>query len=195
MTKISFGMMVSLDGYIAGPEGGPSLPPPNEELHQYWNDVQKRTDVLLYGRRMYEVMRYWDSADTNPESLPVEVDFALAWQRTPKVVFSTTLTDVGPNARLVKENVREAVEGLKTNPGGNIEVAGAGLAATLSRLGLIDEYRLYACPVVLGGGKPFFEAGTSLTLVPLATEKLPQGVVLMRYRGVSAISGEAQIDT
>lgn len=181
MSKISFGMMLSLDGYIAGPEGGASLPPPNDELHRYWNELQKQIDLLLYGRRMYEVMRYWDDEARNAEG-PIEAEFAQAWQRTPKVVFSTTLTSVGPNARLVKDQLEETVKALKREPGGTIEVAGASLAASLARLGLIDEYRLYFFPVVLGGGTPFFAAGSSFDLVPLGTERLPQDVVMVRYR-------------
>jgi dihydrofolate reductase len=182
MRKIIYGMLVSLDGYVAGSEGGPQLPPPDEKLHWYFNDIAKRISASLYGRRMYEVMQYWDTADKQPESTEVEVDFARAWQKVPKVVFSTTLRSVGSNARLVKDNVEAAVKALKAEPGGDMEVAGPALAASLSKLGLIDEYRLYVHPIVLGGGKPFFaEGGGALNLKFLGTEKLPQDVVLMRY--------------
>jgi dihydrofolate reductase len=182
MGKLSFGMMVSADGYVAGPADGASLPAPNEELHQYFNDLQKETALNLYGRRMYEVMRYWDDADQKAESSPVEVDYARAWQRTPKVVVSTTLTSVGPNALLVNESVEQAVSALRAEVSGHIEVAGPTLAASLARWGLLDEYCLYICPLVLGGGTPFFEVGRALALERVGVETLPQDVLLVRYR-------------
>ena len=182
MAKITYGMMMSLDGYIAGPPGGPALPVPGAELHRHFNDLMKQASVALYGRRMYEIMRVWQTWDERPEASEVEVDFAKAWRETPKVVVSTTLGEVGPNARLVNSDVERVVRSLKSETQGEIEVSGAGIAASLSRLALIDEYRLYMHPVVLGGGKPFFEAGLSLKLRPLGpAEALPQGVTLLRY--------------
>ncbi len=179
-------MMVSLDGYVAAAEGSLSLPPPELELHQYFNEIQKQTSANLYGRRMYEVMKYWETADQNPDSPAVEVEFARAWQATPKVVVSTTLTSVGLNAKLVKGNLAEVVRELKAEPGsGTLEVNGPTLAAACSRLGLIDEYRMYTYPIVLGGGLAFFEPGTPLRLELIGTEKLPQRVVLTRYRPVA----------
>ena len=183
--KISFGMMLSLDGFIAGPDGGHPLSVPNEALHRHFNERQHRASGALYGRTLYEMMTYWDTALDNPESNEVEKDFARAWVATPKVVVSTTLERVGPNARLVRDGVRETVEALKREVGGEIDVGGATLAASLQELGLIDEYHLYFCPVVLGGGVPFFGRGTGLVLEPVgAPETLPQGVVLVRYRPV-----------
>jgi len=181
MARIVYSMLTSLDGYIAGPEGGPTLPVPDEALHRHFNETMKRTALELYGRRMYEVMRVWQDWDATPGRSEVEVDFARAWRATPKIVFSTTLREVGPNARLVGGDVENAVRSLKAETAGDISVAGAGLAASLSRLGLIDEYRLYVQPVVLGGGKPFFEAGMALKLRPLGVESLPQGVTMLRY--------------
>lgn len=181
MRKITYGMLVSLDGYVAGPEGGPQLPPPDEMLHRYFNDIVKRLSTSLYGRRMYEIMRAWDTWDQNPGASDIEVEFARAWQKVEKVVFSTTLTEVGPNARLVRGDVEAAVSALKAEPGGDMEVAGPTLAASFSRLGLIDEYRLYVQPVVLGGGKPFFAVGSVPELALLGTENLASGVVLLCY--------------
>jgi dihydrofolate reductase len=184
--RISFGMMLSLDGYIAGPEGGHALPTPNEELHAYWNEFQRRSATSIYGRRMYEVMRYWDTALDNPDSTPVERDFATAWQTTPKLVVSTTLDEVGPNARLVRkpddDTLRATIETLRREVDGPIDVSGATMAQSLARLGLLDEYRLYLVPVVVGGGTPFFAAGQAHELEFLGMEKLPQDVVLLRYR-------------
>jgi dihydrofolate reductase len=131
---------------------------------------------------MYEVMKYWDAPPA--ESPEFEQEFARAWQGTPKVVFSTTLESVGPNARLVKEkaDVERTVRQLKAETNGEIEVNGAGLAANLVRFGLVDEFRLYMMPVVLGGGKPYFEAGLELELEPIGVESLPQHCTLLRFR-------------
>ena len=174
-------MMVSLDGYIAGPDGDIGLPVPEADLHQHFNDMMEQTSIELCGRRMYEVMRFWDSPEREASDSKVERDFARAWQETPKIVFSTTLREVGPNARLVNSDAENEVASLKLKTEGYISVAGANLAAHLARANLIDEYRLYMHPVVLGGGKPYFESGLSLALKPLGTESLPQGVTLLRY--------------
>jgi dihydrofolate reductase len=181
MAKLIYSMLTSLDGYIAGPQGGPALPVPQKELHWYFNTRMRETAIELNGRRMYEMMRAWDTWDKIPGAPPVELDCARAWQETPKVVVSTTLKAVGPNARLVKENVESVVRSLKAETSGDISVSGATLAASLARLGLIDEFWLYVNPVVLGGGKPFFEAGMELKLVPLGMERLAQDVILLRY--------------
>jgi dihydrofolate reductase len=181
MAKLIYAMMMSLDGYIAGPENGHSLLVPNDDLHRHFNEWMKRVSVTLYGRRMYEVMRYWETADERPDAGEVVVDFARAWRATPKIVISTTLREVGPNTRLIGSDVEHAVRSLKADTAGEISVAGAGVAGSLARFRLIDEYRLYFHPVVLGGGKPFFEAGSSLKLEPLGIETLPQGVMMLRY--------------
>jgi dihydrofolate reductase len=185
MSKVTFAMMLSLDGYIAGREGGPSLPAPDEALHRHFNELQRQSTVSLYGRRMYEVMQYWETADQQPDAPEVAIEFARLWKSTPKVVVSTTLTSVGPNARLATGNLEQLVRSLCADPAASVGVGGAGLAASLSRLNLIDEYRLYFYPLVLGGGTPFFEAGSSLKLEPIAEERLSQGVVMLRYRPVA----------
>ena len=181
--QIVYAFAVSVDGYIASAQGPDiGLPVPEEALHRHFNEVQKRTALSLYGRTMYEVMKYWDAPSA--ESSDYEQEFAHAWQATPKVVFSTTLESVGPNARLVKEKeeLERVVRQLKAETDGVIDVAGANLAASLIRLGLVDEFRLYTMPVVLGGGKPYFEAGLQLELEPLGTENLPQHCTLLRFR-------------
>src|SRR5262245_63218526 len=178
-----YGFAVSVDGYIARGLGGDiGLPMPEEALHRQFNEMQKRVALNLYGRNMYEVMKYWDAPPA--ESSDFEQEYARAWQATPKVVFSTTLESVGPNARLVKQNseVERTVRQLKAETNGDIEVGGSGLAASLIRLGLVDEFRLYVMPVVLGGGKPFFQAGLQLELEPLGVESLPQHCTLLRFR-------------
>lgn len=181
MAKIVYAMLMSLDGYITGPQQEFALPVPQAELHRHFNQLMRQTSVALYGRRMYEVMRYWDSPERERDSSEVELDFAHAWRETPKLVFSTTLREVGPNARLVSSNAVEVVRSLKADSDGEIGVAGPTLAAGLARAGLIDEYRLYVHPIVLGGGKPFFQQGLSLELKPLGAENLPQDVTLLRF--------------
>ncbi|MET0388900.1 MAG: dihydrofolate reductase family protein [Polyangiales bacterium] len=182
MGKVIFGMMLSLDGFIAGREGGPQLPMPGPALHKYWNDQVAHVQVMLYGRKMYEVMRYWDTADQAADASEVELEFAKLWQAKPKRVVSTTLREVGPNASLVGADLSAEISALKQRFDGEIDVAGPTLAGHLSRLGLIDEYRLYFQPVVLGGGLAFFSEGVSIAeLVPLGSEDLPEGVKLLRF--------------
>lgn len=154
MAKLVFGMMQSLDGYIAGPTNGPQLPPPGHQLHLHFNDHIRQVAGMIYGRRMYEVMRYWD--DDQPDWGDVERDFAIAWRAKQKWVMSRTLESVGPNATLVRDDAGEFVRALKSRLEGEIDVAGPELAGALTALGLIDEYRLYLRPFVLGGGKPYF---------------------------------------
>lgn len=173
-----FGMLASLDGYITGLEGGPQLPVPEAPLHRYFNQLMWDMKTSVYGRKLYETMRYWD---TDQPDWPDEArEFAAAWRATPKLVCSTTLREVGPNATLVNENTVETLKRLKTDTEGTIDVGGAELAGSLAGLGLIDEYHLYINPVVLGGGKPFF-AGRTPKLRFLGQQILPQDVVLLRY--------------
>lgn len=180
MARIVYSMLMSLDGYIAGPDGDIDLPVPEEELHRHFNGEMWRTAIALCGRRLYEAMRFWDSPEREA-GVEVERDFAQAWRKTPKIVFSTMLGEVGANARLADGDAAAAARSLKAETDGEISVGGAELAGHLSRAGLIDEYRLYMHPVVLGGGKPYFQRGLSLTLTPLGTQSLPQGVTLLRY--------------
>src|SRR5665213_120751 len=175
MAKLIFGMMQSLDGYIAGIPGGPQLPPPGAELHRYFNNHVHGLVGILYGRLMYEVMRYGDYDKS--EWGEIEHDFAAAWRSKPKWIVSRTLAFVGPNATLVNDNVGLFVERLKAQLDGEIDVAGPNLASSLSALGVIDEYHLYFRPFVLGGGKPYFAA----LLPPLRlVETLPVGVDALR---------------
>lgn len=181
MGRIIYSMLMSLDGYIARSDGEIGLPVPEGALHQHFNDAMRRTSVSLMGRRMYEMMRYWDGADADFDGDPVALDFAHAWQASPKIVFSRTLKDVGPNAKLADQDLETVARALKTEVEGEIAVSGADLAGQLARAGLIDEYQLYLQPVVLGGGTPYFAAGLTLDLELKGTENLPQGTTLLRY--------------
>jgi dihydrofolate reductase len=154
MAKVVFGMMQSLDGYVDGVADTLEFPPPGPALHRHFNAHVRGLAGWLYGRRIYEIMRYWD--DDRPEWDAGDHDFAALWRALPKWVVSRTLQSVGPNATLVGENVGAFVRTLKQDVDGEIDVAGPALAASLTELGLIDEYHLYFRPLVLGAGKPFF---------------------------------------
>src|SRR5439155_22748867 len=122
------------------------------------NEQARQVDAHLYGRRLYEVMLAWEAIDERPSARDYELEFARIWKDTPKIVFSTTLEAVEGNARLVRDGAAEEVARMKEQPGKDLAVGGAGLASTLSKLGLIDEYRLFVSPVVLGAGTPYFPA-------------------------------------
>jgi dihydrofolate reductase len=149
MAKLIFGMNQSLDGYVDHQEftPGPSL------FRHFIAQVRGLTGSV-YGRRMYEVMRYWD--DDRPEWNADDHDFAAAWRSQPKWVMSRSLKSVGPNATLVADDIEPVIRGLKAQLVGEIQVGGPDLAGSLTDLGLIDEYRLYFRPIVLGRGRPFF---------------------------------------
>lgn len=178
MAKLVFGMMQSLDGYVAGAEGGPGLPAPGEALHRHFNDHVRGLAGCLYGRRIYEVMRYWD--EDQPGQDEVGRDFAAAWRPKPKWVVSRTLKSVGPNATLVGDDLEGFVRALKAEHEGEIDVAGPELAGSLTALGLIDEYRLYLRPVVLGRGKPFF-AGPRSPLRLVASDPVGEDTIRLSY--------------
>ena len=174
MGKLVFGMMQSLDGYVDGVAGRLELPPPGVALAAHFNDHIRGLSGCLYGRRIYEIMRYWD--EDRPEWDAGDHDFAAAWRAKPKWVVSRALTSVGPNATLVAENVDAFARRLKENVEGEIDVAGPVLAASLTDLGLIDEYRLYFRPFVLGGGKPYF-AGARPPLRILSSDRVGEDAV------------------
>ena len=178
MGKLVFGMMQSLDGYVDGVAGGLQLPPPGAALHRHFNDHVRGLVGILYGRRMYEVMRYWD--EDRPEWGALEHDFAAVWRVQPKWVASRSLKPVGANATLVGDDVEAFVRGLKADVEGDIDVAGPDLAGSLSDLGLIDEYRLYFRPFVLGRGKPYF-AGARPPLRLVATSPVGEDAVRLTY--------------
>ncbi|MGB6517093.1 MAG: dihydrofolate reductase family protein [Candidatus Cybelea sp.] len=178
MGKLVFGMMQSLDGYVAGVAGGPELPPPGIALHRYFNDQVRGLHGILYGRRMYDVMRYWD--EDRAEWDAVEHEFAAAWRAQPKWVASRSLKSVGANATLVGDDVEAFVRGLKATVDGDINVAGPDLAGSLTDLGLIDEYHLYFRPFVLGRGKPYF-AGARPPLRLVASNAVREDAVRLAF--------------
>ena len=185
MRKLIYSMGVSLDGFIAGPDGEIDWSAPDEELHRFHNQQMREIGAQLCGRRLYEVMAYWETADENPSAPEHELEFARIWKDTPKIVFSKTLEKVEGNARLVSDGVVEEVAHLKEQPGKDLAVGGAGLASTFIELDLIDEYRLFVSPVVLGGGTPYFPAlEERINLELVETQTFGSRVVYVRYRRV-----------
>jgi dihydrofolate reductase len=185
MRKLIYSMGVSLDGFIVGPDGKFDWSAPDEELHRFHNQQTRELGVHLCGRRLYEVMLYWETADEDPSAPEHVLEFARIWQDLPKIVFSTTLETVEGNARLASEGAAEEVAKLRQQQGADLAVGGAGLASTFIKLGLIDEYRLFVSPVILGGGTPFFpplEERIDLELVE--TRTFGSRVVYVRYRRV-----------
>ena len=161
---------------------------PDEELHRFHNQRAREQGGQLCGRRLYEVMTYWETAEEeNPSAPDHELEFARIWTAMPKIVFSTTLETVVGNARLVRDGVADEVARLKEQPGGDLGVGGAGLASTLTTLGLVDEYQLFVCPVVLGAGTPYFPAlERRMELELVETRTFGSRVVYLRYRRAGA---------
>lgn len=176
-------MNVSLDGYIEDLQGSIGFSMPDEELHRHFNERELDIGTHLYGRRLYQAMvPYWREVGPGPEYSDVEREYARNWLQAETVVFSRTLTAVDPADRLVSSDPVAEVKRLKALPGKDMDVGGAGLAATLMAAGLVDEYRVYVAPVVLGGGKPFFPPGVAINdLRLLETETFGGGVVMLRY--------------
>jgi dihydrofolate reductase len=185
MRSVIYSMAVSLDGFIAGPDGDIGPLAPDEELHRFHNRQAREMGVHLYGRRLYEAMSYWETAEENPSAPEVELEFARIWKQTPKVVFSRTLERVEGTSTLARDDLVEEVRRLKEQPGKDIAVGGADLASTLVRLGLIDEYRPFVHPVVLGGGTPYLPPlDERIDLRLLETCTFGIGAVYLRYERV-----------
>jgi dihydrofolate reductase len=183
MRKVIYSMFASLDGFIAGPNQELDWHIIDEELHKFVNDQERAIGTYLYGRRMYDVMSYWQTADTDPSNPAYVIEYARIWQSIPKIVFSKTLKQVGPNAKLVEDNIAEEVAKLKEQPGKDMALGGANIASTFMRLGLIDEYQIYIHPVVLRSGTPMFlSSDNKINLRLVETRTFGSGVVLLRYQ-------------
>jgi len=174
MAKLVYGLNQSLDGYVDHMKLGP----PHPALFRHFLELVRGLTGMLYGRRMYEIMRYWD--DDLPDWDAEDREFAAVWRSKPKWVVSRSLKSVGPNAKLVENDIEAAVRGLKAQQVGEIDVAGPNLAGSLTDLGLIDEYRLYLRPIVLGRGTPFF-AGPRPPLRLVASDVIGEEVVRLTY--------------
>ncbi|BBX15485.1 deaminase [Mycolicibacterium duvalii] len=183
MGKLIYGFNVSVDGYIADGQGNIDWSEPSDELHQYWNDFERETVLSFYGRRLYDLMAaYWPTADAAPDATPLIIDFARVWRDMPKLVFSRTLESVDWNSRLERGDPVEVVTRLKAETDGQLEVAGATLAAPIVRAGLVDEFRIVVAPTAVGGGIPFLPSLPSwISLRLVENRTFPGGTVLLRY--------------
>ena len=182
--NVTYSMTMSADGFINGPDGTFDWSAPDEELHQFHNDRVRETGAQFLGRRLYETMLYWETAEDDPGARPVHVDFARIWKALPKIVFSNTLESVeGSNTRLATGGIAEEVAALKAQPGKDLAVGGAGLAAAFAELGLIDEYLVFVAPVIVGSGTRLFPpVAEQVDLELVETRTFASRVVYLHYR-------------
>ena len=184
MRNVTYSMGATLDGYIVGPDGRFDWTPLDADVFRFHIDEIRGVGVHLLGRRLYETMLYWETADQTRSLDEAELEWAALWNPLPKVVFSTTLATVQGTARLASGGLAEEIGQLRAGPGeGDIAIGGATLAAEVAALGLIDEYRVWVYPVLVGGGIPYFprdERRVDLELVE--TRTFSSGVVYLRYR-------------
>ena len=183
MGKLIFAMTLSLDGYVAAVDGTlePPFHPPGAALFRHFIEHERSLAGGLYGRRIYEMMRYWE--EEHPEWNAPQREFAAAWRAHPKWIVSRSLKSAGANATLAGRDIEALVRSLMSEIDGNIAVAGPELAGSLTKMGLIDEYDLYVRPVVLGAGKPYF-AGTRPELRLIACDRVGEDAVRLRYEAV-----------
>jgi len=183
MARLDFISIVSLDGYIADAEGNFDWGAPDAEVHGFINALQDGYGTMLYGRRLYEVMVYWETEGDGPEQPDVEREFARIWRSQDKVVYSRTLSGVSSGAtRLEREFEPDAIRRMKAGAGKPLAVGGAELAGQALRAGLVDQVHLFVTPVTVGGGKRCLPADLRLRLQLLDTRPFDSGVVYLRYR-------------
>jgi dihydrofolate reductase len=184
MRKVTYSLGMSLDGYVMGPDGSFDWGAPDEEVFRFCIDEIRGVDVHLMGRRLYETMLYWENAEEQKSFDEAELEWTALWNPLPKVVFSTTLSDVRGNARLASTGLQEEIERLRAEPGeGSIAIGGANLAHQAAELDLIDEYRARVFPVLVGGGTPFFaQHGRRVELERVEARTFASGVSFVHYR-------------
>jgi dihydrofolate reductase len=189
MRKIVLMMSMSLDGFVEGPGREIDWHRIDDETHRHFNDEARRMGGFLNGRVMYELMAgFWPTADADPANAGPVAEFAGIWRDMPKIVYSRTLEHADWNTTIVRDVVVEEVMALKAQPGGDLSVGGADLAAEFRRHGLIDEYRVYVHPVLIGRGKPLFQETDILTDLRLVESRVfGNGVVLLRYERADAV--------
>jgi dihydrofolate reductase len=183
MAKLIYSAITSLDGYVADEDGNFDWAAPNEEVHLFVNELERPLGTYLYGRRMYEVMVAWESANTAAGQPPFLQDFARIWQAADKVVYSTTLETVASaRTRLERAFEPEEVRQLKATAERDISVGGSDLAAQAIEAGLVDEYHLLVAPILVGGGSKSFPDNVRVELELLDERRFGNGVVHVRYR-------------
>jgi dihydrofolate reductase len=187
MGRLIYSGLVSLDGYLVDAEGNFDWAAPDREVHAAVNELERPIGTYLYGRRMYEVMRYWETEPTAGDADPAELDYAQLWRQADKVVFSRTL-DEAPTSRTRLERRFDAglVGDLKRSSPKDLSIGGAGIAAAALRAGLVDELRLFVSPVLVGGGTRFLPDGVRVDLELVAERRFGNGVVLVQYAVLDA---------
>jgi dihydrofolate reductase len=181
MGRLIYSYNVSLDGYIETVDKSLDWANVDPEVHGYFTEQTRALDASLYGRRLWETMSYWPTAHDDPNATPDMLEFAEAWNATPKIVFSRTLDHVDHGARLVSGDVGDELAKVRREFDGDLEVGGANLAAQFIERGLVDEYRLMVHPVFLGGGTPFWPSGQRLHVRETETRVFPNGSRLVTY--------------
>ncbi len=186
MAKLIYSAIASLDGYVADVDGNFDWAAPDEEVHTFVNDLERPVGTYLYGRRMYEVMVYWESAHTLADQPPFIQDFAQIWQAADKIAYSKTLDTVSSaRTRIERDFNPEAVRQMKAQAGRDISVGGPELAAQAFRAGLVDECRLFVAPIVVGGGKQSLPNNVRLKLELLDERRFGNGMVHLHYRTIT----------
>jgi dihydrofolate reductase len=185
---VVYSASISIDGYLGAEDGDDAWVVPDPELHKHFNDLDGSFDVHLYGRRMYDLMAgFWPTVDEIPDAPDYVVEYARIWRAMPKVVFSRSLQHVDWNSRLFGGDAIEEVARLKREPGKSMGIGGSVLATSLAQNGLIDEFRFYVMPTIVGSGTPIFRAlGRHIDLTTLEIHKFSAGAVLLRYRAKPA---------
>ena len=183
MAKLIYTAISSLDGYVADAEGNFDWSAPDEEVHRFVNALERPIGTYLLGRRMYEVLRYWETAPTGNDELSAEQEYARIWQTMDKIVYSASLDRVSTGkTRIEREFEPEAIKHLKTTATRDASVGGPTLAAQALKLGLVDECHLFLSPVVVGGGNPALPENVRLGLELLDERRFANGVVHLHYR-------------
>ena len=182
MAKLIYSTITSLDGYVADEEGDFDWAAPDEEVHAFVNDLERKVGTYLYGRRMYEVMRYWETAHTLTDQPPVAQDYAQIWRAADKVVYSTTLETVSSaRTRIERDFDPEVIRRMKERAERDISVGGPDLAAQALEAGLVDELHLFVAPIVVGGGKRSLAENVRLELELLDERRFEGGMVHLHY--------------
>jgi dihydrofolate reductase len=183
MAKLIYSAITSLDGYVADGDGKFDWAAPDEEVHSFVNELERPIGTYLYGRRMYDVMVYWETAQTLADQPSVEEDFAKIWQAADKIVYSRTLKTVSSaRTRIERDFDRDAIRELKAQAAHDISVGGPELAARAIEAGLVDELHLFLSPIVVGGGNGSLPEGVRLQLELLGERRFGNGVVYLHYR-------------
>ena len=183
MGKLIYSAITSLDGYVADTEGNFDWAAPDEEVHAFVNDHERAIGTHLYGRGMYEVMRFWETVDPTNSSEPVMADYAGIWQKADKIVYSTTLEEVTTERmRLERDFDPEAVRELKESSEGDISIGGPGLAGAAIKAGLVDDYHVFLNPIIVGGGKAWLPDDARVGLELVDEHRFRNGVVYLHYR-------------